>query len=163
MSQALTFPEGFLIGGSIAANQVEGACREGGRGLSVWDCFAFNGEGQGGDCFTLPYDDVVRAAADTCDTRYPKRRGIDFYHRYEQDIELFAQMGFRALRLSINWLRIFPAGDETEPNAQGLAFYHRVFSCLRSRGIEPEVTMSHFDLPVHLSLAYGGWANRELV
>ena len=162
-TQALTFPEGFLIGGAVAGNQVEGGCREGGRGLSVWDCFRFNNEGQGGDCFTLPYEDVVKAAADTDDARYPKRRGVDFYHHYEEDIALFAEMGFKAFRMSISWPRIFPNGDEERPNAEGLAFYHRVFACLREHGIEPVVTMSHFDLPLNLALSYGGWANRELI
>ncbi|MDO4807388.1 MAG: family 1 glycosylhydrolase [Coriobacteriales bacterium] len=159
----LTFSQGFLIGGSFAANQVEGACREGGRGLSVWDCFRLNNRGQGGDAFTLPYRDVLAAAADKNDADYPKRCGIDFYHRWREDIGLFAQMGFCALRLSISWSRIFPHGDDAEPNAEGLAFYRSIFECLRENGIEPVVTISHFDLPLHLALEYGGWANRDLV
>lgn len=159
----LTFPEGFLIGGSFAANQVEGGCREGGRGLSVWDCFKLNNEGQGGDAFTLPYPEVLKAAADTNDADYPKRRGIDFYHRWREDIELFAHMGFRALRLSISWPRIFPNGNEAEPNKAGLAFYRSVFECLRDHNIEPVVTISHFDLPVSLAIEYGGWRDRRLI
>lgn len=162
-SKAYTFPEGFLIGGAVAGNQVEGACREGGRGLSVWDCFTFNNEGQEGDCFTLPSHEVIKAAHDADDDRYPKRRGIDFYHRYERDIELFAEMGFKAFRMSISWSRIFPNGDDAEPSAEGIAFYHRVFDCLRAHGIEPVVTMSHLDTPLALALNYGGWTDRRLV
>ena len=135
MAQALTFPEGFLLGGSFAANQVEGACREGGRGLSVWDLFKLNNEGQGGDSFTLPYEDAKRAYEDTDDNAYPKRRGIDHYHRWEADLDLFAEMGFKALRMSVSWSRIFPNGDDAQPNSEGIAHYRAVFEGLRARGI----------------------------
>ena len=163
MAQALTFPEGFLIGGSFAANQVEGACREGGRGLSVWDLFKLNNEGQGGDSFTLPHEDAKRAYEDTDDNAYPKRRGIDHYHRWEADLDLFAEMGFKALRMSVSWSRIFPNGDDAQPNSEGIAHYRAVFEGLRARGMEPVVTISHFDLPASLALCCNGWADRRTI
>ncbi|WP_075877022.1 glycoside hydrolase family 1 protein [Merdibacter massiliensis] len=158
----MKFPEHFLIGGSVSANQIEGGCREGGRGLSVWDVFQFDEKVKNG-CFELPYETIVKAAQDRNDALYPKRRGIDFYHNYKKDIQLFAQMGFRVFRMSIAWSRIFPTGEEEVPNPEGLQFYRDVFHTLRANGIEPLVTMSHFDLPLALSLKYNGWEDRKLV
>src|SRR5699024_3402279 len=88
---------------------------------------------------------------------------IDFYHRYKEDIKLFAEMGFKTYRTSIAWSRIFPKGDETEPNEAGLAFYDRVFDELEKYGIEPLVTLSHYETPLHLAREYNGWANRDLI
>ena len=94
---------------------------------------------------------------------YPAQTGIDFYHRYREDIALFAEMGFKVFRLSIAWSRIFPNGDEEEPNEAGLAFYEDVFRCCREHGIEPLVTITHFDCPIHLVKKYGAWRNRTLI
>lgn len=94
---------------------------------------------------------------------FPNHQAIDFYHRYEEDIALFAEMGFKALRLSIAWSRIFPQGDEAEPNEAGLQYYDRVFTCLHRHGIEPVVTISHYEMPLGLVTKYGGWANRKLI
>lgn len=94
---------------------------------------------------------------------YPNHEAIDFYHRYKEDIALFAEMGFKAFRLSIAWTRIFPNGTELEPNEEGLAFYDRVFDELHKYGIEPVVTISHYEMPLHLAKEYGGWRSRELV
>ena len=143
----------FLWGGAVAAHQVEGAYREGGKGLSVADVMTAGAHG------------VARRITEGVveGERYPNHEGIDFYHTYERDIELFAEMGFKCLRTSINWARIFPQGDESEPNEAGLAFYDRLFDCMISHGIEPVVTLSHFEMPLHLATAYGGWSNRALI
>ncbi|MFC2376068.1 MAG: glycoside hydrolase family 1 protein [Corynebacterium matruchotii] len=142
------FPEGFLWGGATAANQIEGAYAEDGKGLSVQD--------------VLP-GGVVKppSAGPTPDNL--KLEAIDFYHRYQEDIALFAEMGFKVFRLSIAWSRIFPRGDEAEPNAAGLAFYDRVIDKLLAHNIMPLVTLSHYELPLHLAQEYGGWTNRKLI
>ena len=142
------FPEGFLWGGATAANQIEGAYAEDGKGLSVQD--------------VLP-GGVVKppSAGPTPDNL--KLEAIDFYHRYQEDIALFAEMGFKVFRLSIAWSRIFPRGDEAEPNAAGLAFYDRVIDELLAHNIVPLVTLSHYELPLHLAQEYGGWTNRKLI
>ncbi|ENH95565.1 beta-glucosidase [Gracilibacillus halophilus YIM-C55.5] len=151
------FPEGFLWGGAIAANQTEGAYREDGKGLTTVDLLP-TGEKRfpfmvGGLTSFTPIDGEF----------YPSHQAIDFYHRYKEDIALFAEMGFKALRLSISWARIFPHGDDAEPNEAGLQFYDDVFDELHKYGIEPVVTLAHFDVPVHLVKEYGSWRNRKLV
>ncbi|MCR2052943.1 glycoside hydrolase family 1 protein [Actinomyces bowdenii] len=143
-----TFPEGFLWGGALAANQYEGAYDEGGKGLSVQD--------------VMPQGIVgPRTPAPTPDNL--KLIGIDFYHRYGQDIALLAEMGFTVFRFSIAWSRIFPRGDEAEPNEEGLAFYDRVLDELEKHGIEPLITLSHYETPLHLAEAYDGWTDRRLI
>lgn len=142
------FPEGFLWGGATAANQIEGAYDEGGKGLSVQD--------------VLPRGlSAPRTPAPTPDNL--KLEAIDFYHRYAEDIALFAEMGFGVYRFSIAWSRIFPNGDDVEPNEEGLAFYDRVLDELERHGIEPLVTISHYETPLHLAEAYDGWTNRALI
>ena len=96
-------------------------------------------------------------------TLYPSHEAIDFYHHYEEDIALFAEMGFKVFRTSINWTRIFPTGMESEPNEAGLAFYDKVFDCCKKHGIEPLVTISHYELPYALVEKYNGWEGRELI
>ena len=158
----MSFPANFLWGGAFAANQVEGAARAGGKGLSTADIFPLGDRKKGG-LFDRTLPQILEAAADTNDTPYPKRRGIDFYHRYKEDIALFREMGFKALRFSVSWSRIFPNGDEAAPNAEGLAFYRRMFDALKDAGITPIVTMSHFEMPLHLALEYNGWTDRRLI
>ncbi|WP_128772280.1 glycoside hydrolase family 1 protein [Actinomyces oricola] len=143
-----TFPEGFLWGGAVAANQVEGAYNEGGKGLSIQDVMPRG--------ITAP-----RTAAPTPDNL--KLKAIDFYHHYAEDIALLAEMGFKVFRFSIAWSRIFPAGDETEPNEEGLAFYDRVLDECEKHGIEPLVTISHYETPLHLAETYDGWSDRRLI
>ena len=94
---------------------------------------------------------------------YPNHRGIDFYHRYKEDIALFAEMGFKCFRTSIAWTRIFPTGEEEEPNEEGLQFYDDLFDELLKYNIEPVVTLSHFELPYHLVKKYGGFRNRKVI
>ena len=142
------FPEGFLWGGATAANQIEGAYAEDGKGLSVQD--------------VLPGGVVKPVSAGPTPDNL-KLEAIDFYHRYQEDIALFAEMGFKVFRLSIAWSRIFPRGDEAEPNAAGLAFYDRVIDELLAHNIVPLVTLSHYELPLHLAQEYGGWTNRKLI
>ncbi len=147
-STTTPFPPGFLWGGATAANQLEGAYDQGGKGLSIQD--------------VMPKGIMApRTAAPTADNL--KLEGIDFYHRYAEDIALFAEMGFRVFRFSIAWSRIFPNGDETEPNEEGLAFYDRVLDELAKHGIEPLVTISHYETPLHLTETYDGWVSRDLI
>ena len=151
------FPEGFLWGGATAANQCEGGFDVDGRGLANVDVIphgpdrvpAMRGEGTPLACDDEHY--------------YPSHEAIDLYHHYKEDIALLAEMGFKTYRMSIAWTRIFPKGDELEPNEAGLAFYEDVFRCCRAHGIEPLVTITHFDLPIHLIREYGGWRSRKLI
>lgn len=147
----------FLWGGATAANQCEGAYNEGGRGLANVDiCPA------GKDRFRVMSGHGVKLAPDA-EHLYPGMEAIDFYHHYKEDIALFGEMGFKTFRLSIAWSRIFPKGDEAEPNEEGLKFYEDVFRECHKYGIEPLVTITHFDCPIHLIEAYGGWKNRKLI
>lgn len=145
-----TFPETFLWGGALAANQCEGAWYEGGKGLDYTMCCT------GGLRDTDPKPPVEGVY-------HPGEVGIDFYHRYPEDIALFAEMGFKVLRTSIAWSRIFPLGDEQEPNEAGLAYYDRLIDCLLEHGIQPLITISHYEMPWHLIEQYGAWRNRALI
>lgn len=161
------FPKDFLWGGATAANQIEGAFDVDGKGLSTSDLVAFKDPyAKGGvDNFTFNVNSAELADYLAYPEKYdfPKRRGIDFYHHYKEDIALFAEMGFKTFRLSISWPRIYPTGLETEPNEAGLAFYDKVFDECAKYGIEPLVTMSHYEMPIALTEKYNGWASRELV
>ena len=153
----MSFPEGFLWGGATAANQCEGAYDADGRGLSNVDVMPHGPERR-------PVATGVRKMLSFEDGYYyPAQTGIDFYHRYKEDIALFAEMGFKTFRMSLAWTRIFPNGDETEPNEAGLAFYEDVFRECQKHGIEPLVTITHFDCPIHLIKEYGGWRSRKLI
>lgn len=147
-----TLPNDFLWGGALAAHQFEGGWNAGGKGPSVVDVMTAGEHG------------VARRITDTIEdgTFYPNHEAIDFYHRYKEDIALFAEMGLKCLRTSIGWSRIFPNGDETEPNEAGLQFYDDVFDELLKHGIEPIITLSHFEMPLHLAREYGGVRNRKV-
>ena len=160
------FREGFLWGGALAANQVEGAWNTDGKGMSVADVATYKPKVDVRDYHAnvdVREADIRAARAEAGTEWYPKRRGIDFYYRYEEDLDLFAGMGFGVLRVSIAWARIFPSGDEGEPNEAGLAFYDRLFDAMLSRGIRPLVTLSHYEMPLSLAERYNGWADRRLV
>ncbi|TLG74164.1 glycoside hydrolase family 1 protein [Culicoidibacter larvae] len=158
------FPQGFLWGGATAANQVEGAYDVDGKGLTTADLVKFVPKEERTGVMSLDVNKAqMEAALKDVEGNYPKRRGVDFYHHYKEDIALFAEMGFKAYRMSIAWARIFPNGDDAEPNEAGLAFYDDVFDELAKYGIEPIVTMSHYEMPIALTLNYGGWANRKLI
>ena len=147
------FRDDFLWGGACAANQFEGAWDVDGKGPSIPD-LCTNGSHTSPKWVTT----AVRS-----NRMYPSHEAIDFYHHYEEDIALFAEMGFKTFRTSINWTRIFPTGMETEPNEKGLEFYDKVFDCCKKHGIEPLVTISHYELPYALVEKYNGWASRELI
>lgn len=161
------FPDNFLWGGATAANQFEGGSDVGGKGLSVSDVYYFDEniskEHWSDQWLKMTHKQVEEAQDPSIKKYYPKREGVDFYHHYKEDIALFAEMGFKAFRMSIAWTRIFPNGNELEPNEEGLAFYDRVFDELIKYGIEPIVTLSHYEMPLHLVTEYGGWENRELI
>ncbi|MBM7656111.1 glycoside hydrolase family 1 protein [Neobacillus cucumis] len=161
------FPENFLWGGATAANQIEGGSDVGGKGLSVADVYIFDPkmpkENWTDQWHMMTHKQVEEAQNPNSTKYYPKRYGIDFYHNYKEDIALFADMGFKVYRMSLAWTRIFPNGDELEPNEEGLAFYERVFDELNKHGIEPLVSLSHYEMPLHLATEYGGWVNRKVI
>ncbi len=130
------FPADFLWGGALAANQAEGAYQTGGKGLSTSDI--------------QPHGVICPSIERNLGDFHIKDIGIDFYHRYPDDIALFAEMGFKCLRTSIAWTRIFPEGDEETPNENGLAFYDRLFDEMRKYHIQPLITLSHFEMPYSL-------------
>jgi 6-phospho-beta-glucosidase len=154
----MVFPEGFLWGGATAANQCEGAYDADGKGLSVADAMP-----GGRERFSIISSPEFNWEIDTAKYRYPNHVGIDHYHHYKEDIALFAEMGFKAYRFSIAWSRIFPKGDELEPNEKGLVFYENLINECLKYDIEPVVTISHYEMPLHLAKHYGGWKNRALV
>ena len=169
------FPQDFLWGGATAANQYEGGWNEGGRGMTESDCSSSGSikslrsvtyrmpDGTAGSCpmfAPLPEGaklDVVEGEY------YPYHDAVDFYHRHSEDIALLGEMGIKLFRMSIAWSRIFPTGVETEPNQEGLDFYHTVFAELREQGIEPLVTLCHYDTPLYIEQELGGWENRETI
>lgn len=169
------FPEDFLWGGATAANQCEGGWNVEGKGMAVSDFYTagtvseprfttyITKEGVPGkaNMFETIPEGAYRAILDGY--YYPYHEGIDFYHRYKEDIALFAEMGFKIFRMSISWARIFPKGIEEKPNQEGINFYRRVFEELKKYHIEPLVTIFHYDLPVYLEEELGGWNNRELI
>ncbi len=147
------FPDNFLWGGAVAAHQVEGAWNVDGKGMSIVDVLSKGAHG---------VDRIITDGV-LSEVRYPNHEAIDFYHRYKEDVALFAEMGFKCFRTSIAWSRIFPSGDETQPNEAGLQFYDDLFDELLQYNIEPVITLSHFEMPLHLVKNYGGWTNRKLI
>lgn len=152
----MSFPKNFLWGGATAANQAEGAWNVDGKGASISD---HNRAGSRTSSTRRTFDKVIN----TDEYYYPSHTGIDMFHRYKEDIALFAEMGFKVYRLSIAWTRIFPNGDETEPNEAGLQFYDDLFDELIKHNIEPLVTISHFELPYHLGETYDGFLDKRAI
>lgn len=146
-------PKGFLWGGAVAAHQLEGAWNVDGKGPSV------------ADVMTVGSADKPREITDTVEKGkiYPNHDAIDFYHHYPEDIKMMVEMGFKCFRTSIAWTRIFPQGDEDQPNEKGLEFYDKLFDCCHQYGIEPVITLSHFEIPLHLVHKYGGWRSRKMI
>lgn len=147
------FSEDFLWGGAVAANQCEGAWNEAGKGVSAADVCT-------GGSHTRSKR-ITRTIEP--DTYYPSHEAIDFYHHYKEDIALFAEMGFKVFRFSIAWTRIFPTGMEEEPNEAGLEFYDKVIEECLNHGIEPLITISHYEMPFALTEKYNGWVSRECI
>lgn len=165
----------FLWGGATAANQFEGGFDEGGRGLATSDTKTNGSKDRPRKhSFLTPEGNIVylrgsepipadyRCVLDP-ERYYPSHRAVDFYHRWREDVDLLAEMGVNAFRMSVSWTRIFPNGDDEVPNEEGLAFYDAVFDALLARGIQPVVTINHFDMPVALSEKYDGWLSRHTV
>lgn len=144
----MQFPKGFLWGGAVAANQCEGAYNEDGKGLDIQDLMP---RGISGSLTAEPTPDNLKLQA------------IDFYHRYKDDVKLFAEMGFKVFRTSIAWSRIYPNGDDEVPNEKGLLFYDALFNECHKYGMEPLVTISHYETPLHLAKKYDGWKSHELI
>lgn len=152
------FPTNFLWGGATAANQVEGGYQVDGRGLSIADALP-----GGKERMSIVRQPDFNWTIDETKHTYPNHQGVDFYHHYKEDIALFAEMGFKSYRFSIAWSRIFPNGDETEPNEKGLTFYdHVIDECLKFK-IEPVITISHYEMPLTLAKDYGGWKNKQVI
>ncbi|MGV3466577.1 MAG: glycoside hydrolase family 1 protein [Heyndrickxia sp.] len=158
------FPKDFLWGGAIAANQAEGAYNENGKGLSVADINEFRAD--------VPIQkksnkeintQFIEEALNSTDRVFPKRWGIDFYHTYKEDLKTLAGMGLKTFRTSIAWSRIFPNGDELEPNEEGLQFYDDLIDEIIKNGMVPMITISHYEMPLHLTKAYNGWHSREMI
>lgn len=149
----MSFPKDFLWGGAISANQCEGAYNVDGKGVSSSD-IATSGKYK----HSREYTNGIEQ-----DKYYPSHEGIDFYHRYKEDIALFAELGFKCFRFSINWPRIFPKGDEKKPNEKGLQFYDAVLDELEKYNIEPVITISHYEIPLYLVEQYGSWKNRKMI
>lgn len=152
-----SLPKDFLWGGATAANQCEGGYLEGGKGLGTVDVIPWGEDRRAvmlgiKDYKTLPED-----------AYYPSREAIDMYHHWKEDIALMAEMGFRCYRFSFAWSRIFPAGEEEEPNEEGLKFYENMIDEMLAHGIQPVVTICHFDVPLHLEQKYGSWKSRKLI
>ncbi|WP_433945040.1 glycoside hydrolase family 1 protein [Paenibacillus sp. SN-8-1] len=161
------FPKDFLWGGAVAASQADGAYTEDGKLPNSSDVQPYlkglsNMEIQQLEMQGMTLEQVRNNLKDTTHY-YPKRFGIDFYHTYESDLELLAEMGFKTFRTSIDWSRVFPKGDETEPNEAALAHYDKMINKMKSLGIEPIISMLHYETPIHITLQYGGWKNKAVI
>ncbi len=143
----------FLWGGAVAAHQLEGGWNLGGKGVCIADVLTVGGVGK--------HRRITKGVLEG--EYYPHHEGIDFYHRYMEDIALFKELGFKAFRTSINWARIFPNGDDQEPNEDGLKFYDDMFKELKESGIEPVVSLSHFEMPYNLVEKYGGFRDKRVI
>lgn len=164
MSNIDGFPTDFLWGGAVAANQCEGAWKEGGKGWCIADINRFRDDIPLSKKHNeeMTTQDVIKAMEDK-EGIYPKRWGIDFYHTYKEDLKLIAGTGMKTFRTSINWARIFPNGDDSEPNEEGLKYYDSLIDTIIENGMEPLITVSHYEMPLNLTLKYTGWYSRELI
>lgn len=158
------FPIDFLWGGAIAANQAEGAYDENGKGISIADIeilpTTYSRQGVLGLSHSM---EEIKFAINDKEGYYPRRYAIDFYHTYKEDLALMKEMGFKCLRTSVNWARIFPNGDDEKPNEKGLEFYDHLFAEMIKDGIEPIITVSHYEMPIHLITAYHGWYDKRVI
>ena len=157
----MSFPKNFLWGGATSAAQIEGGRCEDGKGLSHLDYVYFRGAKV--PCNFMLKKDLEKARAEEATLNFPNRRGIDFFHRYKEDIALLAEMGFKSFRMSISWTRLFPTGKEDEPEKEGVEFYHNVFRELHKYGIEPLVTMIHYELLIGFVDEFDGWESSEII
>ena len=158
------FPNDFLWGGATAANQWEGAWKEGGKGLCAADINEFKGDlsPEERNNYDFTSEEIV-SLINNKEKYFPKRFGIDFYHNYKEDLALLAGLGLNSFRTSINWARIYPNGDDVEPNEEGLKFYDNVIDEMLRLGMEPLITISHYEIPLNIALKYNGWYGRETI
>ena len=171
----MNFPKRFYWGGAVAANQCEGAWNEKGRGMTITDVMT---KAEPKSIRLTSYIDNEKCGhlkkrneklppgshyGVIEGVYYPNHVGIDFYHRYKEDIELLSEMGFNMFRLSISWTRLFPKGIEQSPNPDGIAYYKELLKELNNKGIKPLVTLHHLETPLFLEEEYGGWLNRYTV
>ena len=163
MTNTYDFPKDFLWGGAIAANQTEGAWLEDGKLPNCTDVMVGIGLDARNPGIRYNTETKKYEMALNPEKKYLSHEGIDFYHRYKEDLKLMAGMGFKAFRTSISWARIFPCGDEEKPNEAGLAYYDNLFDEMIKLGMQPVVTLSHYETPLYLLTEYGGWRNRKLV
>lgn len=166
-NQYAYFPKDFLWGGAQAASQADGAYLEDGKGLNSSDVQPFlkglsNEEIQEIESEGMTLEKVRENISDKSHY-YPKRYGIDFYHTYESDIDLLSEMGFKTFRTSLDWSRIFPNGDDEEPNVEALEHYSKMIDYMVKKGIEPIITMNHYETPINITLKYGGWPNKKVI
>ncbi|WP_386689564.1 glycoside hydrolase family 1 protein [Lonepinella sp. MS14437] len=160
------FPKDFLWGGATAANQIEGGWDEDGKGLAGSDMVAYVPKeirGLKSAAIDVSSERIDEILSGKFEGRFPKRHGIDFYHKYKDDIALFGEMGFKCFRISIHWARIFPNGYDEQPNEAGLKYYDDMFDEMHKHGIEPMVTLSHYETPLGLTQKYNGWLGREVI
>lgn len=162
------FPKDFLFGGAIAASQAEGAYDQGGKGLDTQDLRYFDAawtkeERADKKNKRINHEKFQKALIDKDNEHYPFRWGIDFYHTYKDDLKLMEELGLRVFRTSICWARIFPNGDDPEPNEEGIQYYIDLFTECHKRGMKVFATMLHYNIPVNLVLKYGGWKSRKTV
>lgn len=170
------FPTDFLWGGATSAFQYEGGWDADGKGMAICDItvpgsrtgkIRYNTyiDGEGNYVKGMALGDCPEGCTPHLydSEYYPSHEAVDFYHRYKEDIALMGEMGFKTFRLSINWTRIFPNGDDETPNEKGLQFYKDVFKECHKHGIEPLVSVTHNDEPIHLNVKYGGWTNRDCI
>lgn len=155
------FPENFLWGGATSAAQIEGGRCLDGKGLSHLDYVYYRGPQI--PCNFMLKENLKKAKEEEATLNFPNRRGIDFYHRYKEDIALLAQMGFKSFRMSISWTRLFPTGKEENPDPEGVEFYHNVFKELHKYNIEPLVTMIHYELPIGFVDEFNGWESDKII
>ena len=159
-------PRNFLWGVATSANQVEGAWNEDGKGMSIADCERFNPDQNLNDykkVNDMTTKELEVAMQDKSSKAWGKRHGVDFYHRYQSDLELLAKTGINSMRTSIAWSRIFPNGDDVEPNQKGLEFYDHLFAKMNALGIQPVVTLSHYEMPLNLVLNYDSWYDPKII
>lgn len=159
------FPKDFLWGGALSACQAEGAYLEDGKSMTIPEVMQFRAENDRKVTVQLKItkEMIAQAKEDTDIVKYPKRRGIDFYHTYREDLKMMAEMGFKVFRYSISWARMFPNGNDEKPNKKALEFYDHVIDTCIEFGMKPLITISHFDMPIVLIEKYGGWYHRELI
>ncbi len=157
MQNSKTFPDSFLLGGAIAANQAEGAWDEGGRGPSNIDFIPYGDKRQ-----SIKLGNKTPIVMDA-NNYYPSHTGIDFYHHYDSDLDLLGDLGITVFRTSISWSRLYPNGDEETPNQEGIDFYHKLFKKCRQKKMKVLVTLAHFDIPFGLIETYGAWRDRQVI